>query len=147
MDRFTGREGGGSEPDPKMTIAERVERFMAAEYELGRAEIAMEQGVNKIGSPGSGYEDIKEAVATLKASAEYHARLVNEQDLDAAVAAQDVRAEEADVLRYRLSEMQKAQGVEMKAEYFEELESRMEQANETDNFQSQGRDQDEGQSR
>ena len=149
MDRFTGRESGEFEPDPKMTVPERVERFMAAEYELGRAEIALEEGVNKVGTPGSGYEDVQDAIATLRASAEYHASQVDAQDLQAAVEAQDVRAEEADALRYRLSEMKKAQGVEMSASYYEELETRLEQSEESGvgEVQSQSQDKDDGQTR
>lgn len=149
MDRFTGRETSELEPDPKMTIVDRVDRFMAAEYELGRAEIALEEGVNKIGSPGSGYQDIREAIDTLKVSAEYHASLVNEQELDAAVSAQDVRPEEAEALKYRLREMERSQGVRMNDSYFEDLEARLEQAAEETGgeTQTQGQDRDDGQSR
>lgn len=146
LDRFTGEEAGGLEPDPKMTIVDRVDRFMAAEYELGRAEVALQHGANKHETGGE-YEDIVSAIAVLKASAEYHASQVDAQELHAAVLAQDVDESEAAALLSRQEQTEKSDGVEMNNSYYADLESRMEdhQDQSTDFDQSASRD--EGQER
>lgn len=84
MDRFTGRETGETQPDPKMTIRERLDLFMGAQYELDRAEIALSQGADKI-EMGSAYNDIGDVIEVLKNSAVYHADRVNDADLAEAV--------------------------------------------------------------
>ena len=106
MDRFTGRETDELQPDPKMTVVDRVDRYLAAEYELGRAERALELGAEQY-EQGGGYEDITSAIEILKASAEHHAGLVDEQELAAAVEAEDVRDYEAAALLDRKAQMAK----------------------------------------
>ena len=148
LDKFTGRENNDREPDPKMTIVDRVDRFLAAEYELGRAERALELGYNKYEYDGE-HEDIESAIVILKASAEYHASRVDEQELSQAVASEDVREEEAAALMYRKEQMaSKPRGIEMREEYFEDLEERMEQdAKESGEDRAQNQDNDDGQTR
>ena len=149
LDRFTGGESDDRQPDPKMTITDRVERFMAAEYELGRAEIALEEGVNKIENPGVGYEDIQDAINSFRASAEYHASLVDEQELKQAVEAEDVRDYEAAAVLSRKEQMSARQeGVEMNEAYYKDLENRAQDFEEDySDTQELGQDRDDGQTR
>lgn len=84
MDRFTGRETSETEPDPKMTVRERVDRFLGAQYELDRAEIALNQGANKI-EMGAAYNDIGDVIEVLQSSADYHAAQVDRAELKDAV--------------------------------------------------------------
>lgn len=84
MDRFTGRESSDTEPDPKMTVRERVDRFMGAQYELDRAEIALGQGSDTI-EMGSTYNDIGDVIEVLKNSADFHAAQVDRAELKDAV--------------------------------------------------------------
>ena len=146
MDRYLGDETNTLEPDPKMTIVDRMDRFLAAEYELGRAEVALQQGVNKF-ERGGEYEDIVSAIATLKASAEYHASQVDTQELDQAVQAQDIDESEAAALLDRLEQASQSKGVEMNGSYYDELESRMEDYQDQRSDFDQNASRDEGQER
>ena len=146
MDRFTGRETNALQPDPKMTIIERMDRFLGAETELNRAEIALKDGLNKHEVEGR-YEDIVEAVEILKASSEYHASQIDEQDLAQAVRDQDIPQAEADIVLERRAAIAANQSVPMSEGYYEDLEARLDDAQQSQEPEGQPSAQDEGQER
>lgn len=147
MDRNTGRESPDGEPDQEKTITERVSLVASAEYEIGRAQIALKNGANQFDKPGSEFTDIESAIDTLNRSAEYHASQIEERELNAAVAGGEVSdAEAAMVLTYR-AEAAKSRGIQMKDSYYDDLESRIEQDAGASGSEGHDKSTDEGQER
>lgn len=126
MDKSSGRETTDGPSDDDKTVAERVSLVVGAQYEHDRAEGALSAGANKYDVSGEGYQDVKDAMAILKFSAEYHASQINEQDLQTAVNNGEVdEAEAAIVLTYR-SDAARSQGIQMNDSYYSDLEERLE---------------------
>lgn len=147
MDRNTGRESSDGAPDQEKTITERVSLVANAEYEIGRAQIALKNGATQFDKPGAEFTDIESAIDTLNRSAEYHASQIEERELSAAVAGGEVSdAEAAMVLTYR-AEAAKSRGVQMTDSYYDELESRIEQDAVDSGDDGQNQTTDEGQER
>lgn len=147
MDRNTGRESPEGEPDQEKTIAERVSLVANAEYEIGRAQIALKNGATQFDKPSLEFTDIETAIDTLNRSAEYHASQIEERELSAAVAGGEVSdAEAAMVLTYR-AEAAKTRGLQMTDSYYDELESRLEHDADAGETEEQNQTTDEGQER
>ena len=67
MDKSSGRETTDGPSDNDKTVAERVSLVVGAQYEHDRAEGALSAGANKYDVSGEGYQDVKDAMAILKA--------------------------------------------------------------------------------
>lgn len=100
LDRRSGRSSSEFEIEQDLTLEERVSRFEAAELELGMAERAEMEGVNKAELMGR-LEEIKEAVQILKASAEYYASRIQDSELQDAVDKGEVQDYVAQAIRDR----------------------------------------------
>lgn len=80
VERRTGRSADEYGIETELSIEEKVSRFEAAEYDLGFAEAALEKGHNRAEVFGD-TKDIQEAIAVLKASAEYRAAELSEPEI------------------------------------------------------------------
>lgn len=83
VDRRTGRSADEFGVETDLSLKEKVDRFEAAEYDLGFAEAALEKGHNKVdiwGDPRM----IEEAIVILKASAEYRASTITIEEIQQA---------------------------------------------------------------
>lgn len=100
LDRRSGRSSSEFEPELDLTLQERVSRFEAAEMELGMAERAELEGVNKTELNGT-FEEVSEAIKVLKQSAEYHASRIQDAELQEAVEKGNVQDYIAQAVRDR----------------------------------------------
>ena len=88
--RATGQERDEFDLDDNMPWQTRLDIFAGIELELGKAEIHLEQGVNKFDVHGD-MKDVADAVELLKSSADYHAKSFTPEQL--LQAADDPRAD------------------------------------------------------
>ena len=97
FDQMTGRsESEGMESD--LSIRERVHRFLGAQMELDRAQIAQSRGANM-----RELEDIEQAVSVLDDSSRYWAASVSQEELDLALQANAINADEYEAIKDRKS--------------------------------------------
>jgi len=90
VDRYSGREKVEFSVDDKLSLKERVSRFEGAEVELLRAEAYLERGADKAEVYGD-FQDVKDAIALLKRSAEHRANGFTRDELSQAAEEKSVR--------------------------------------------------------
>jgi len=83
VDRFTGREADEFSINDNLSVQERVSRFEGAEVELLRAEAYLERGADQVDAYGD-IRDVKDAIAVLRDSAEFHANGFSKEELEKA---------------------------------------------------------------